>query len=69
MKQPLKATEPVSIYAVEPAGPPADLRGALPAMRRAAQRARLTAEQTGTDLIQVRDGKVVRVPPIQKPKR
>ena len=44
----------------------ADLRGSLLAIRRAALKARQVAEQTGTDLIVVRSGQVVRVPPQQK---
>jgi hypothetical protein len=36
-------------------------------MRRAAQRAREIARQTGTDLILVRDGKVVHVKPSEEP--
>lgn len=39
----------------------AELRGSLPAMKRAAQRARETAIQTNTDLIVVRDGHTVRI--------
>ena len=40
-----------------------DLRGSLAAMRRAAEAARKTAIQTGTNLIIVKDGKLTRVPP------
>lgn len=40
-----------------------DLTGSLMAIRRAALRARQVAQQTGTDLIVVRSGQVVRVPP------
>ena len=47
-------------------GVDADLKGSLAAIRRAALRARKVAEQTGTDLIVVRSGQVVRVPPKQK---
>ena len=49
-----------------PPGVDADLKGSLTAMRRAALRAREVAEQTGTDLIVVRSGQVVRVPPQRK---
>ena len=38
-----------------------DFKGAQVAIRRAAQRARQVAQQTGTDLIVVRAGQVVRV--------
>ena len=47
-------------------GEDADLKGSLAAIRRAALKARQLAEQTGTDLIVVRSGQVVRVPPKQK---
>ena len=49
-----------------PPGVDADLKGSLAAIRRAALRARKVAEQTGTDLIVVRSGQVVRVPPQRK---
>jgi hypothetical protein len=39
----------------------ADLRASLAALRRASQLARKTAIQTGTDLIVVRDGHLVRI--------
>jgi hypothetical protein len=39
-----------------------DLRGSMAAMRRAAALARKTAIQTDTAIVQVRDGKVVRIP-------
>jgi len=38
-----------------------DLRASLVALRRAAQLARNTAMQTGTDLVVVRDGRLVRI--------
>jgi len=38
-----------------------DLRGSLPAMRRAAEMARRVAIQTDTEIIVVRDGKPVRI--------
>ena len=38
------------------------LRGSLAAMRRAAALARETAIQTGTAIVVVRDGKIVRIP-------
>jgi hypothetical protein len=43
------------------------VKGALDAMRRAALRAREIARQTGTDLILVRDGRVVHVKPSELP--
>ena len=46
----------------------ADIKGSWAAMRRAAQRARQVAQQTGTDLIVVRGGQVVRVAMSQKAK-
>ena len=38
-----------------------DLAGSLPALRRAAKRARQIAAQTGTALIVWRDGQIVRI--------
>ena len=46
----------------------AGILGSWAAMRRAAQRARQVAQQTGTDLIVVRAGQVVRVAMSQKAK-
>lgn len=40
-----------------------DLRASVAAMQRAAELARKTAIQTGTDLIVVRNGKLTRIPP------
>ena len=40
--------------------------GALNALRRSAAVAREVAQQTGTDLIVVRSGQIVRVPPKKK---
>jgi hypothetical protein len=40
-----------------------DLRASVAAMQRAAELARKTAIQTGTDLIVVKDGKLTRIPP------
>ena len=51
-----------------PASANADIQGSWAAMRRAAQRARQVAQQTGTDLIVVRAGQVVRVTPQPKAK-
>lgn len=52
--------EPVPSYGQIPADANADFRGSLAAIKRAAVRARQLAEQTGTDLIVVRAGKMVR---------
>jgi type VI protein secretion system component VasK len=40
-----------------------DIQGSLAALRRAAARARQLAQQTGTDLIVVRDGRLMRISP------
>lgn len=63
MTTPEHAKEPLPAYGDIPAGANADLRGSLHAIRRAALRARQVAQQTGTDLIVVRSGKVMRVSP------
>ncbi len=68
MTTPKQVSEQVPSYAEAPYDPDANLKGSLQAMHRAAARARQVAEQTGTDLIVVRAGKVVRVPPRQKKK-
>ena len=61
-----QANQPVAHDAQLPPGVDADLRGSLQAIRRAALKARQVAQETGTDLIVVRSGQVVRVPPQQK---
>jgi hypothetical protein len=61
-----QANQPVHDAGQLPSGADADLRGSLLAMRRAALRARQVAEQTGTDLIVMRSGAMVRVPPLPK---
>jgi hypothetical protein len=43
----------------------ADLRGSWPALRRAAERARQIAAQTGTAVVVVRDGTVQHIYPTQ----
>jgi hypothetical protein len=68
MTTPVQVNEPVPSYGQIPPGADADLKGSFQAMRRAAQRARQLAEQTGTDLIVARAGQVVRVSPQQKAK-
>lgn len=66
MTPPKKVNEPAADYRALPASANADIKGSLLAMRRAAQRARQVAQQTGTDLIVVRAGQVVRVQPKTK---
>ena len=66
MTTPKHVSEPVATYGQVPVDANADIRGALAAIKRAAVRARQLAEQTGTDLIVMREGKVVRVPPKEK---
>jgi hypothetical protein len=66
MTTPRHVSEPVPSYGQVPAEANADVRGSLAAIKRAAIRARQVADQTGTDLIVMRSGKVVRVPPKQK---
>ena len=63
-----QADQPVTSDGQLPPGADADLKGSLLAIRRAALRARQLAEQTGTDLIVVRSGQVVRVSPQTKPR-
>ncbi len=63
MTGPQQANEPVSAYGQASDGANTDLIGAQAAIRRAAQRARQLAQQTGTDLIVVRAGQVVRLSP------
>lgn len=67
MTTPKHVSEPAPGYGQVPADANVDLKGSLAAMKRAAVRARQLADQTGTDLIVMRAGKVVRVPPKQKP--
>jgi hypothetical protein len=62
MTIPETTKKPLSVFGPPPAGGNASLNGSFMAMRREAQWARQVARQTGTDLIVVRDGKVVRVP-------
>ena len=58
--------EPTPAYGDVLAGASEEMRGSMKAIQRAAMRARQVAQQTGTDLIVVRAGKVVRVPPQPK---
>ena len=66
MMKPGDANEPQPVYGDAPANGDADLMGSLAALRRAAKRAKQVAEQTGTDLIVVRGGRVTRVGPQKK---
>lgn len=66
MTKPMHVNEPVPRYGQIPPDADADLKGSLKAIRRAALRARLVAQQTGTDLIVMHEGQVVRVSPLQK---
>lgn len=66
MTKPMLVNEPVPRYGQIPPDADADLKGSLKAIRRAALRARLVAQQTGTDLIVMHEGQVVRVSPLQK---
>ena len=40
-----------------------DMQGVMPALRRAVKRAHKIAHQTGTNIVTMRDGKVMEVPP------
>ena len=68
------AQEPQRTYGEPPANGPADaeaeaeanFRGSLAALHRAAQAARKLAQQTGTDLIVMRNGVITRVSPYEK---
>ena len=66
MITPKQVNEPAVAYGPLPASANADIKGSWVAIRRAAQRARQVAQQTGTDLIVVRAGQVVRVAPQPK---
>lgn len=66
MTAPKHVNDPTPGSGAMPTPPDADIEGALKALRRAAVRARQVAEQTGTDLIVVRAGQVVRVRPQSK---
>jgi hypothetical protein len=68
MTTPKRSHEPAPSYDEVPPSADASARGALLALRRAAVRARQLALQSGTDLIVVRAGQVVRVSPQQEPK-
>lgn len=65
----LDAATPVSGDAGLPDSADDDLKGSLIAIRRAALAARQLAARTGTDLIVLRAGQVVRVSPVPEPAR
>lgn len=58
--------EPGAAHGSLPPDANADLKGSQQAIRRAAQKARELAQQTGTDLIVQRTGQIVRVHPAGK---
>ena len=60
------ANEPTPAYGDVLIGASEEMRGSMKAIQRAAMRARQVAQQTGTDLIVVRAGQVVRIPPQPK---
>jgi hypothetical protein len=66
MSTPKHVGEPTTPSGLLPASADADIQGSWAAIRRAAQRARQVAQQTGTDLIVLRAGQVVRVAPQRK---
>ncbi|MDD5332321.1 MAG: hypothetical protein PHS32_01130 [Rhodoferax sp.] len=66
MTTPKQVNEPMPAYGKIPTLTDADIEGSLKALRRAAVRARQLALQTGTDLIVMRSGQVVRASPQQK---
>lgn len=66
MTTPKQENQPVASLGQIPPGADAGIKGSFTALRRAALRARQLAHQTGTDLIVVRAGQVVRVSPLQK---
>ena len=66
MISPKDVKEPQPAYSELPADSLPILKGSLAALRRAAQRARQVALQTGTDLIIVRDGRIVHVNPAEE---
>ncbi|MBV5296593.1 MAG: hypothetical protein JZU64_00280 [Rhodoferax sp.] len=65
MTTPKQENQPVASHGQMPPGADGDIKGSLTALCRAALRARQVAHQTGTDLIVVRAGQVVRVSPRQ----
>ena len=68
MTKPLETNELSPAQSDSPGDTSLEIKGSLVALRRAAQRARQVAQQTGTDLIVVRGGQIVRVKPQPGPK-
>ena len=66
MTTPKHVNQPQLAHGEMPLGADADLKGSMDAIRRAAHRARQVAQQTGTDLIVIRAGQLVRVSPQPK---
>ena len=66
MTTPQQVNQPVTSHGQMLPGANAAIKGSFTALRRAALRARQVAQQTGTDLIVIRAGQVVRVSPLQK---
>lgn len=66
MTKPNDLNEPQPAYGQLPANADFNLQGSFAALVRAANKARQLAEQTGTDLIVMRDGQVTRVGPQKK---
>jgi len=57
-----RVSEPQVAYNMTSKSQAMEMPGVLAAMLRAAQRARRIAQQTGTHLIVIRDGRIVRLP-------
>lgn len=68
MTTPHPLNEPTPAYQPGSGSANSDFKGAQAALRRAVQRARQVAQQTGTDLIVVRAGQVVRIHPEPGPR-
>ncbi|WP_152682867.1 zeta toxin family protein [Caenimonas sp. SL110] len=68
MASSLKVQEPLAQYGDQRTND-AYVRGVTAALMRAAENARRLAEQTGTDLIVMRDGKIVRIAPGSAPRK
>jgi hypothetical protein len=66
MTTPRDVKEPQPACGESQASADAELKGSLAAIRRAAIRARQIAQQTGTDLIVMRAGRVMRISPSKK---
>ncbi|WP_293663080.1 hypothetical protein [Rhodoferax sp. OV413] len=62
MKDSHQVNEPQAVYSTTAMAPVLEMPGVQAAMLRAAQSARRIARQTGTHLIVIRDGRMVRLP-------